>query len=69
MAYPVAVSPAGGQRTWTVLGEDFATVGPVEEWIEAHRHLWSPNTVRGYANLVGAVVDLPGAAWAYRRLV
>lgn len=49
MAYPVAVSPARGQRTWTVLGEDYATVGPVEEWIEAHRHLWSPNTVRGYA--------------------
>jgi hypothetical protein len=21
----------------------------VEEWLEAHRHLWSPNTVRGYA--------------------
>ncbi|WP_326545297.1 tyrosine-type recombinase/integrase [Mycolicibacterium sp. ND9-15] len=49
MAYPVAVSPAGGQRTWTVLDEDFATVDPVEEWIEAHRPLWSPNTVRGYA--------------------
>ena len=49
MAYPVAVSPAGGQRTWTVLGEDYATVAPIEEWIEAHRHLWSPNTVRGYA--------------------
>jgi integrase len=49
MAYPVAVAPAGGQRTWTVLGEDYATVGPVEDWIEAHRHLWSPNTVRGYA--------------------
>ena len=32
-----------------MLGEDFATVGPIEEWIEAHRHLWSPNTVRGYA--------------------
>jgi integrase len=32
-----------------VLGEDYATVAPVEEWIEAHRHLWSPNTVRGYA--------------------
>src|SRR5262245_57327617 len=48
MAYPVAVAPAGGQRTWTVLSEDYATVGPVEEWIEAHRQLWSPNTVRGY---------------------
>ena len=22
---------------------------PVEQWLEAHRHLWSPNTVRGYA--------------------
>ena len=32
-----------------MLDEDFATVDPVEEWIEAHRHLWSPNTVRGYA--------------------
>jgi len=21
----------------------------VEEWLEAHRHLWSPSTVRGYA--------------------
>ena len=49
MAYPVAVAPAGGQRTWTVLDGDYATVGPIEEWIEAHRHLWSPNTVRGYA--------------------
>ena len=27
----------------------YATVGPVEEWLEAHRYLWSPNTVRGYA--------------------
>jgi len=41
MAYPVAVSPAGEQRTWTVLDEDYATVGPIEEWIEPHRHLWS----------------------------
>jgi integrase len=24
-------------------------VVPVEQWLEAHRHLWSPNTVRGYA--------------------
>ena len=27
----------------------YATVAPVEEWLEAHRYLWSPNTVRGYA--------------------
>ena len=25
------------------------TVLPVEDWLEAHRYLWSPNTVRGYA--------------------
>lgn len=49
MAYPVAVAPTGEARTWTVLDEGYRTVGPVEEWLEAHRHLWSPNTVRGYA--------------------
>jgi len=31
-----------------VVDASYATVGPVEEWLEAHRHLWSPNTVRGY---------------------
>ena len=49
MAYCLAVRPAGGDRTWTVVDSSYATVGPVEEWLEAHRHLWSPNTVRGYA--------------------
>lgn len=49
MAYGIAVSPAGGTRTWTVLDGDFRTVLPVEDWLEAHRRLWSPNTVRGYA--------------------
>jgi integrase len=32
-----------------VIDESYRTVAPVEEWLEAHRHLWSPNTVRGYA--------------------
>jgi hypothetical protein len=32
-----------------VLDGDYRTVLAVEEWLEAHRHLWSPNTVRGYA--------------------
>ena len=50
VAYSLAVRPAGGDRTWTVVDASYATVGPVEEWLEAHRHLWSPNTVRGYAN-------------------
>ena len=49
MAYCLAVRPADGDRTWTVVDASYATVGPVEEWLEAHRHLWSPNTVRGYA--------------------
>ncbi|MFI6367755.1 tyrosine-type recombinase/integrase [Nocardia sp. NPDC050630] len=49
MAYGIAVRPSGGARTWTVVDAKYRTVGPVEDWIEAHRHLWSPNTVRGYA--------------------
>ena len=49
MAYCLAVRPADGDRTWTVVDASYATVGPIEEWLEAHRHLWSPNTVRGYA--------------------
>ena len=49
MAHCLAVRPLGGSRTWTVIDEDYRTVTSVEEWLEAHRHLWSPNTVRGYA--------------------
>jgi integrase len=49
MAQSVMARPDGGPRTWTVIDEGYRTVGPVEEWLEAHRHLWSPNTVRGYA--------------------
>lgn len=45
----MAVRPSGGRRTWTVVDEGYRTVGPIEEWLEAHRLLWSPNTVRGYA--------------------
>ncbi len=45
----LAVRPSGGRRTWTVIDEKYRTVAPVEEWLEAHRQLWSPNTVRGYA--------------------
>ena len=49
MAYCLAVRPGSGERTWTVVDASYATVVPVEEWLEAHRCLWSPNTVRGYA--------------------
>ena len=45
----MAVRPSGGPRTWTVIDASYRTVVPVEEWLEAHRHLWSPNTIRGYA--------------------
>jgi integrase len=49
VAYGIAVRPSGGARTWTVVDAEYRTVGPVEDWIEANRQLWSPNTVRGYA--------------------
>ncbi len=32
-----------------MIDEKYRTVAPVEEWLEAHRAFWSPNTVRGYA--------------------
>ncbi|MFI6958482.1 tyrosine-type recombinase/integrase [Nocardia sp. NPDC050408] len=48
MAHALAVRPSSGRRTWMVIDRSHRTVGPVEEWVEAHRHLWSPNTVRGY---------------------
>ena len=49
VAYGLAVRPPGGSRTWTVVDASYRTVDPVEEWLESHRTLWSPNTVRGYA--------------------
>ena len=41
----------GGQRTWTVTGDDHLPVGPVEEYLEFLRiaQQSSPNTVRSYA--------------------
>jgi hypothetical protein len=49
VAHRFAVRPSHDSRTWTVIDEGYRTVRPVEAWLEAHRHLWSPNTVRGYA--------------------
>lgn len=49
VALALAVRPVSGARTWTVIDEAYRTVEPVEQWLEAHRFLWSPNTVRGYA--------------------
>ncbi len=41
----------GGERTWTVTGEDYLPAGPVEEFLDHLRvaRLASPNTVRSYA--------------------
>ncbi len=49
MAQCLAIRPSGGPPTWTVIDGGYLTVAPVEDWLEAHRQLWSPNTVRGYA--------------------
>ncbi|MGW4796847.1 tyrosine-type recombinase/integrase [Nonomuraea sp. NPDC004297] len=49
MAYCIAVRPPDAARTWTVVDAAFSTVAPVEEWLEAHRLSWSPNTVRSFA--------------------
>lgn len=49
MAHSLAIRPPGGARTWTVIDADHRTVAPVEEWLGAHRHLWSQNTLRGYS--------------------
>ena len=49
MAYCLAVAPADGPRTWTVVDGGYHTVLPVEDWLETHRHLWSPNTIRAYS--------------------
>jgi integrase len=68
MAYCVAVRPAGGERTWTVVDASYATVGPAEEWLEAHRYLWSPNTVRGYATSLAqwwSFLEQRGEAWQW----
>jgi hypothetical protein len=39
IAHGLAVAPPGGSRTWTVVDADYRTVGPIEERLEAHRHL------------------------------
>lgn len=49
MAYTLALRPPGERRSWTVVSEGCKTLAPVEEWLEAHRQKWSPNTVRSYA--------------------
>lgn len=52
MASATRVTLPDGQRTWTVVGDDYSVVGPVEDWLDANRELWSPNTVRAYATVL-----------------
>jgi len=49
MASVVPIAAPGAEHTWTVVAQDYSTVCPAEEWLEAHRSDWSPNTVRAYA--------------------
>jgi integrase len=67
----LAVRPASGERTWTVVDESYATVGPAEEWLEAHRAEWSPNTVRGYSTALAqwwSFLEQRGEADAWDRV-
>jgi len=59
---------AGGQRTWTVVGEDHLPVLPVEEYLEFLRvaQRSSPNTVRSYATSLARwweYLTTAGVAW------
>jgi hypothetical protein len=57
----------GGERTWTVVGDDHLPVWPIEEFLEHHRVLGSsPNTVRSYAKglqLWWAHLGREGVGW------
>jgi integrase/recombinase XerD len=58
----------GGQRTWTVVGEDHLPVLPVEEYLEFLRvaQRSSPNTVRSYATSLARwweYLTTAGVAW------
>ena len=63
--------PPGGHRTWTVVDDAYRTVGPVEEWLEAHRAEWSPNTIRSYATALAqwwSFLEQRGEAAKWRDL-
>jgi site-specific recombinase XerD len=62
-----AIQLPGGDRTWTVLGNDHRHVGPVEEFLEHHRVTGSsPHTVRAYAKALQLwwhFLELDGRDW------
>jgi hypothetical protein len=58
----------GGQRTWTVVGEDHLPAGPAEEYLEFLRvaQRSPPNTVRSYATSLARwweYLAAAGIAW------
>lgn len=71
VAYSIMAKPPGGRRTWTVVDDAYRTVVPVEEWLEAHRAEWSPNTVRSYATALAqwwSFLEQRGKAAAWQDL-
>ncbi|MCU6479035.1 site-specific integrase [Arthrobacter sp. A2-55] len=72
MARIQRVTLDGQDPTWTVLGDDFLPVVPVEEFLEYLRQIGSsPNTVRSYARgmvLWCEFLGLKGTAWDGVRL-
>ncbi len=59
---------SGATRTWTVVGDDYLAVAPVEEFLEFMRvaRAASPHTVRSYATaLAGLWRDLEAEGWAW----
>jgi integrase len=63
--------PPGERRTWTVVDGAYRTVAPVEEWLEAHRAGWSPNTIRSYATALAqwwSYLEQRGEAAKWRDL-
>lgn len=72
VAYSSTAKPPGGQGTWPVVDRAYRTAAPLEEWLEAHRTAWSPNTVRSYTTALAqwwSFLEQRDAADEWRRSV
>jgi len=48
--FPVGADAGGRPRSWTVVGDDFAPIEPIDSYLALLQHLErSPNTVKAYA--------------------
>ena len=59
---------SGAERTWTVVGDDYLAVGPIEEFLEFMRvaRAASPHTIRSYATALSGLwrdLEVAGVAW------